>query len=359
MKKGVISIAIACSMILAACANDSAVQTEEGDNSSMTVNEQSVQEGFDDSSEGTSEQTTATDESSNALYESFLKNEAKVYFDSSCDNSDYNDPNGIASAEYTLQEFTEVLKTSYAFGDSSDSSIKINGIQYSYIDCGNDGKKELALSVDISNEGLGEGYSQKFIVAENAGKLAIVYSEDEGLRDSISINEYGVVTKSGEDGFGSDTYGEIFFDSEGNVHYVYSVYAQAGFYNEASGGSVWFNDAEHMIPAGLGIEADNLVFFRFDFNDASGNNTESICSYAKMAEVGELRDYYTWGLDFSDDSIYTDAYPLKQSLDGEGITVKSLKEIDQKIAEKEATDGLTEEIKKGKAVEWQPLEYNF
>ena len=130
------------------------------------------------------------------------------------------------------------------------------------------------------------------------------------------------------------------------------------------GGDLWFNGESHMVPEGTLLDGE-YCFLQFDFNNDPDDDSEYYYTYAKLADEDSEDEWgngfrgYFYAKLIDDDSIYADTHPLKQFFDQEGLQINTLKEIDQMIADKEAAEGLTEDIKNGKNIEWRTLDYDF
>lgn len=79
-------------------------------------------------------------------------------------------------------------------------------------------------------------------------------------------------------------------------------------------------------------------------------------SDSDIRERDELFTAYSYQDIKYDDSIYESGYCIKDYLESEGVKVYNIKDVEQMIADKEKTEGLTEEIKNAPMVEWTTLE---
>lgn len=353
MKNRIIAALLLSGILMTACADETATAPATDTTAHATSTEDST------TSESSQEADTQTgaDESDNALYESFLQNGAKVIFDASKDNANYRSPDGVSGGEYTLQELTDAIRE--ANKDEAADDVSLDEIQYAYIDCGNDGSKELLLSISTSNKNLGEGWIQKVVVKDIDGNLNSIYSCAEWLRDVVAINEGGYIQTSGGDGYGNYGFTKGFINSDGDMKYLSSLYVQGIFYSDETGGRVWYNDSDLELPTGLGL-GDNYCFVRYDIKDPSSDAETSYYSYIKILdEYGNKINYFDWDRVEVDESIYDDSNPLKQFLSSEGIQIYTLSELEQMAQDNEEAAGVTEEIRGANDPELNKLDYNF
>ncbi len=303
----------------------------------------------------------ASVDSSDALYESFLRNEATVRIKTESDFGYYFNFESVKDQDLTLEELVNTIIAAY-IADNPDSKIWLDRIEYSYIDCGNDGNKELALIIYTPMSM--EGWEQHLVIKDIDGTLQTIYSDVAWSRSSIFMNEYGYIFGDGSGGAAYHSYDKSFIDADGKWHFIYSDSSTAGIVPGGYGGDLWFNGESHMVPEGTPLDGE-YCFLQFDFNNDPDDDSEYYYTYAKLAD-DDTED--EWGNGFrgyfyaklvDDDSIYADMHPLKQFFDQEGLQIKTLKEIDQMIADKEVAEGLTEDIKNGKNIEWQTLDYDF
>ncbi|MBQ2608901.1 MAG: hypothetical protein II586_00910, partial [Butyrivibrio sp.] len=139
-----------------------------------------------------------------AVYETFLNGESTVSFDYYMENI-FNDCECLLDAdknislidtdkEYTLSGLVDSFKDAF-FKDSNKDSredIHINA-KYSYLDCGADGEKELAVELD-GPFSIAELHAKlTFVIKELDGKLQVIYAFPKREGNDNEINEYGLI----------------------------------------------------------------------------------------------------------------------------------------------------------------------
>ena len=118
-------------------------------------------------------EATTSEPTSDSLYDSFLRNEAKVNMSMDNDSVDYyyNFEN-VTGKEFTLEELVNVLIEEHS-KEGENVKIRLGKISYSYIDCGKDGHKELALNIFTPTEA--EYWEHTLIIKEIEGTLHAVF----------------------------------------------------------------------------------------------------------------------------------------------------------------------------------------
>ncbi len=343
-------------IVITACAQEA--DEKEGSEASSYTIQDSVGEVA--TTEAATE-TTSYDTDSDSLYESFLSNETKVHMsmDNDLGNYYYNFEN-VKGKDFTLEELVNILIEEHS-KDGENIKVRLGKISYSYIDCGNDGRNELALDIYTPTET--EYWEHYLIIKENEGILYTVFSDISWSRSSLYINEYGYVFGNTSSGAAYHDYEKSYVDASGRWHYIYSDFSSANLVAGGYGGDLWFNGDVHLLPEDLELDGD-YAFLQFDFANTIEDDSDDVYSYGKIADTNGndfdngIRGYFY--ADFvDDDSIYDEEHPLKQFFDKEGLHIYSLQEIDEMITRRELEVGATEEIKNGNIVEWKKLDYGF
>ncbi|NLM59587.1 MAG: hypothetical protein GX194_10840 [Clostridium sp.] len=275
------------------------------------------------------------EEPSIQAYEKFMKNEMKVSFDHFVKNEFMGEALFETGKEYTL---SELLHTVTAFYSEDSTKKKINYIDYSYIDCGKDGEKELALrfnGIGINNEN-----TYVYIIKYFGGKLSVCYYYETWARSESKINEYGYYESSGSGGASNHgtEYGLI--DKDGNWHFIASIES------ELSINQLAFVDELKKIPQvaeAKGITANiELITLCLDDEDDNNERYYSFKVYNNDWEPIEDENLYT-------DSVY------KEIFEEASVPFITPDEVSDLIAKKEKEVGVTDEIKKGSELTWKTL----
>ena len=300
----------------------------------------------------------ANAQDSTELYEKFLRNENTVLIkpEKAIDEYYWNLDN-LSNMDVTLEGLINGILAYYT-NDNPNCKIRLESAEYAYIDCGNDGNKELALRFRTP-ENI-EPWEEYIVIKAVDGVLETVYANVAWSRSSLFIGEYGYIFGDGSGGAAYHVFDKSFIDADGNWHFIYNDESTTGI---EAGTSIYLHDNGYTIPSGAKFDGD-YTLLEFDFNNTPMDATDDVVTYAKIVEgtVGDyengFKSYFYADLE-ADDSIYEDTNPLKQLFDKEKVKFYTLSEIDQMIAEKEASEGLTDEVKNGGIADWQPLELTF
>lgn len=95
---------------------------------------------------------------------------------------------------------------------------RISHIEYTYLDCGNDGSKELAVKFDAST--LVNDTQIVFIIVYENGKLYLRHAYETWVRNRTDLDYYGYMKREGSGGLSGD-YEEAYLDKSGRKMTVY------------------------------------------------------------------------------------------------------------------------------------------
>ncbi len=328
---------------LVACSGKASEQATV-DNANIDTSLKTVDEEKESSTENA---TQSVSEDQGLLYESFLRNDAKVHVNSEYDFGDYS------FEEVNDQDLTIGEIVNFLMGDATeDDTAWLTYTNYSYIDCGNDGVPELAIVVNPPSD-LG-GWSKYIIIKDIDGKLQTVYSELAWERGTVNINEYGYISENSTSGAAYHGFKKSFVGSVGKWHYIFSDETTDCI---VPGGDLWFKGDSHICPNDI---VGEYAFLEFDFNNSIEDFADNVYTYAKWdGDASESwiegEQIYFYRKLIKDSTQYDDSHPLKTFFDENALHIYTLDEIEQMIVEKEKEEGLTDFIKQGKNVEWLEL----
>ena len=312
----------------------------------------------DDTSEP--QESSASGEKSMELYELFLKNEATVLINTENDFGEYWNLDSLKNMDVTLEALSKSI-IDYFTADNPSSRLRFEGIDYAYIDCGNDGDPELLLRFNTPDSG--DSWQEYIVIKAVDGILETVYSNIAWGRSRLYFNEYGYIFSDGSAGATEHIFDKSFIDSAGKLHFIYSDYSTSGIMAGNIGSVIAVNGEVYSVPNEI-LTDDEYVFFSFDFFNTPESYFDDIYTYAKV-EPDPDPDYehgyrgYFYAPLADDDSIYEEGNPYRKFFESTGAPLYSLKEMDSKVADKEAKEGLTEEVKNGADADFKPLEYDF
>ncbi|MCR5459960.1 MAG: right-handed parallel beta-helix repeat-containing protein [Acetatifactor sp.] len=343
------SMLLAMLMLLSACVigceKKPAESSEEGTESVSSPEAQSTEPSVD----GEGESKPRPNVSSSELYDGFLRGEERVYFDkqsfsyydvtSGTEKPYFPDSNG-----YLLKELVSRIQT--VDGAEAEASIRVTGVSFVTIDCGNDGEPELCLQVACAGDAWGGANTYEFVIKNFDGKLQVCHRNVSGYRSySDVINHYGYVSDGYYWGMGwSSSYG--FIDGDGNYHYTFGVTADSGY--------AWIG-GEDALSKAMAEAAENEGEQVFDYFDIleyrfqewkEGENESEIVKYSCDIYVdGEDARKDTWDLV---EKIFTKA-GLKLYSEAE---IQSM--IDQRLQEFGLTRAMSEYEYDG--MEWKSVD---
>lgn len=288
------------------------------------------------------------------LYEKFFKGEEKLRFDLYTDvyRDEYVEglENGIFSSDEELLMDDFIKK----FGEGASTywgdEFKLGDVKYAYIDCGADGKPDLALLIQNSTIFDGE-YDDIFIISEVDSKLELCYQFEYGYRSNGSINEFGYINYSGSDGAAAHYYEYDYVNGNGEASFLYSVEEYYGIFN------MYVPDLDidmFELADDLGI-SEKIYIEQYDF-DGRGKDSDLV-DFDYGAYVRSLNYTYK-AMDeeynvVDDESIFEEESVYKTFWDQIGLPFNTQDEIDEMLWERLASKGVTSKIVEGKEVtEW-------
>lgn len=337
---------------LTACNSSTTTETEESQSTiaestseSETVTSESEPEDATEFATDTAHEVSA--DIPEGLYRDFLTNKTKVQFTACADPDTAYDYLPIAGHSYTLQELTDLLIENYT--SEEQELIATPSTEYALIDCGKDGTPELALQINATLPM--DEWNHLFVLKEKDGALEAVYCTLGWSRSTNDINQCGYISHFGSGGAATSYYAKAFVDGDGDYHFLYS--------NIVDG----WNGLEKQLTDTKGHKAEDFVYLGFAFEEGTADSPYyPVSSYgfldsdSDIRERDELFTAYSYQPIKYDDSIYESGYCIKDYLESEGVKVYNIKDVEQMIADKEKTEGLTAEIKNAPMVEWTTLE---
>ena len=353
-KTGIMSVALL--MMLTGCKGGSTVEgnaessavasdagTSESEIAKVAADDATTEAAGEAPAEASSEDETV-EVVGDGIYERFLRNEVPVKIGEKENLGEYFNFEESQGQECTLEELVNLIIDGYTEGEGSGAKIRLESIEYAFLDCGNDGNRELAIRIRTPSV---DEWTENIIIKDKAGKLETIYSDVAWSRSRICMNEYGYIYGDGSGGAASHGFDKAYVDADCKYHFIYSDFAD---YPESS-----------------------YVYFSFDFNNTD-ESEDDIDLYALIDENDKFdkeddseyedgyRSYFFSKL-VNDDSLYEESGEIYKHVtengyqpDGKLVTVS---EIEKMIADKEKQEGLTEEIKNGEPLEWKKLKYSF
>ncbi|MCR4568155.1 MAG: hypothetical protein K5769_08880, partial [Pseudobutyrivibrio sp.] len=287
------------------------------------------------------------------IYRDFMSGKSKlslkfycdnVYDEESLDSYDFSD---IKDEACTLKELIKEMEKKV--------DEKIDKAEYAYLDCGADGKKELAIKMKT---GSGEAPYQNilFIIKDIDGELRLVYTfgEDCGANGWEDINEYGYISTIGHSMLTAHYIVEALIDADGNYKY--------GYFSEGEDPGIdFFNffelygdeaniDKYEKISEDAKAEKVTLQFYEAEIPAGKNNTDKNSKKYYSVAFEdihGKLRDDEA----IKDAQLYKDVVALFKD-----IKFVSVEEYHKAISDRLEAIGATEQIQGGDNLEFRKLD---
>lgn len=303
-----------------------------------------------------------------AIIDAFINGEGKAKFDHVIADED---------TYYTLDEMViargDVLLNDYfgALESEMTSSYKV-AVNYAYIDCGNDGVRDLGININyVVHPGYEDAYDQylydDFILMVIDGELKCITMTESYYRSYGEINKYGYVSEGGSGGANLHVFSGRFVNEKGEIIYdqycdYYMGYAKPTIHPY----SVPEDIREDCPSEEFNYEAEgyfNTSIYNFkevpDYpinltSDENGHfDAESQAKYDKYE-----KEYDEWLKGniyvFEDDNGNDPELPadLKKFIDDNNITYYTQKEMNDVISKHRAEIGLSETVATGDYPEW-------
>lgn len=163
-------------------------------------------------------------------YENFLDDKEKTVITNEYQNFDVIEWNDIfeKGEKYSLSEIVErVHEASDLYDETKETEICSR-----YIDCGQDGEKELLVSIYMPGA-WSEGYNIKFILKEVDKELQVLYFGEGWDTDSsfFRISDNGYISKGGRGSDGVLVVENGYLDSDVNWHFYYGYFYYMDMYS--------------------------------------------------------------------------------------------------------------------------------
>lgn len=157
-------------------------------------------------------------------YQAFLNGECGIVLsDSYADEIEYMAPHFAEGEAYYLCDILDSLNNEAWHGNRTDDYEHRytnfgTDISYAYMDCGNDGRKELAVQI-VKHVGV-ERFETTYVIQYKEKQLYLCYGIDAWPRKSVILNQYGYIWAGGSNGAANHSGVEEILDSECIPHMV-------------------------------------------------------------------------------------------------------------------------------------------
>ena len=345
MKKRLLTILLSGALIisLSACGKkNSSEHIEEQD--VKTVSEDSYEEAAVEEPEEVEEvEEISEDKIAKAMLESFIDGNEKVYVDKYDFIKRSEDGDYTYFGDYNCMTIEEFFKQVVEIEKLGSASFPFESASYAYIDCGMDGIPELALKATFADEW--DQLERYYVIKEVDNKLELTYMDESYYRSYVNIkNLAGVVEGTASYGAASSGYQVGFLDE--NARYVLD-YTREISYMALNILPRRFDDAVATTEEDFSTLYLRRYAFELNIDGSEFDEYEKRALYCAQKEADEESN----GVDFKENERIA-----KNLFNNVGEKLYSLNEINNKIAEREASIGFTDEIKNAGEFGWTDLE---
>lgn len=350
-----VGLAITMTLSLSACGKDNANAGDAGNSNANTEQTEAKQE-VNDGAENEAKEVDANqdtnvvdDSASMALYEGLLAGTEKMSI-SKVDFGQYvwgeREPLLQADAKYTLEEFLEKFFTDRAA--YNEGNYAVDGLEYAYIDCGQDGKKELALQ--YTSKIYGDEYNAILLVKDLDGSLELCTYVEDGYRCYNYITKDGILARGGSGG-ASNWYDSYYGFDEKGVRYLIYELQTCGCYDLYIGDDTNFGE----IAANLGV--DDILIRKYSFTGYENEEFDENLYKKYMEECYYQYDRYTESSDGDESEVlYGDKSKYAKFMSLVTDNWHKPDEMEEILNQRLNDLGLTAEMLEDNEPEWTPWE---
>ncbi len=228
MKK-IIAVVLAMCMVLGLCAacGKKAEAPQQGAGTPAALPAQQGGSGGSGSSgstgsgsSGSTPEPAPVREDSQVLYMQFLNNAKDVSVDYGIE--------GLSQGSYYIADMAEAFRAYYS---EQFQDYLLGDVYYAFIDCGNDGEPELALSISLIEPAGSEfngPYEQMMVIKRMDDGLHVVAYCYSFYRTSSYINKYGYLSEGGSSSAMGYYYEDSFVNADGEHKFLFSIDTSMG-----------------------------------------------------------------------------------------------------------------------------------
>ena len=258
--------------------------------------------------EAKAQENTQIDPFEDDLYDAFKKGNYKVKYRGTGDRTSCLDTKSTLKVgeSYTIDEIISALEKSGEYKHSGE-------IEYSEIDCGEDGAKELLARVPFGDE-----FSLYMIIKQIDEELVMCFDQDGWSRSYVTVNADGTIESGGSSGATVHSVDYAFVDHNGDYKFYYGVEETLTLFGSIYAYKTGTDYVE--IPVD-GLDVDHLGVRDYYF-DADYEKRSHYYSYFVIDDSFE---------DVTKDSDYDDSNELKKRFTDAGIKTYTKAEMDQMV----------------------------
>ncbi len=288
---------------------------EQNDSADNSANGQDASQTNTDTTTATAQDNGPSADDANAgqqsdLYEAFKNGEAKAKFRGTADRGSYL----ILSDVLTPGEAYSLTELADKLGSSESYNYKpVSDPEYRYIDCGNDGNKELFYQQSFQDDSFGEPFTLNMILKDINGELTICYDQDMWSRSSVQVNDDGTIEGDGSGGAALHYTNYSFVDAAGDYHFYYELEETLSPFDDYYS----YKDGNYTLVSMDGLDSEHL----------------GIDAYYFESEYEKRSDYTTYFIfddsynDITSDADYDASNEVMKRFTDAGIKIYTKSEI--------------------------------
>lgn len=347
MKKKVILaiLTIAVAATLGGCGKKNRSENNDTTQQAEVQNEDDKNEAETDKTKSESVKADAIDDK--AIYEEFLAGKGQVYFDKYFENRrrEYKDTEYVRFEENKAYSFGEFIDAVVAHTACEEAGgLRLDEVQYAYIDCGMDEVPELALRFPNVEE-WGSLYTYIYVIKNIDNKLQVCYVGESSYRSNVDVSTNGLIDYDGAGGAAVEYYEKAFIDKDGNTQLIYELEKIYGVYNLYLPNM--YNGVEYAEELGI---ADTIVTegYTFDYIESTDDYSDVINN--------RIYTYYRTDDDYyiveDDPSIYKEGSPYYEYMKATDLNTMTPNKLETFMSGHKAKIGYTDKLEEGDFPRW-------
>jgi hypothetical protein len=226
------------------------------------------------------------------LYESFMEGQTKVKYRGTGDMASYIELSAVLTPgeSYTIFEIRDkagIIDDFVQYKPQGDA-------EFSYIDCGSDGSKELLVKQAFAADDMYEVFTLNMIIKDIDGELYICWDQDTWSRSDVTVNEDGTIEGGGSGGAALHYTDLSFVDANGDYHYFYGLES----YMTPYGDYYSYRDGDYTLVSLEGLDNEHLAIDAYYFD----SDPEKRSDYPTYSILDDNYNDVTTDADYSDDN---------------------------------------------------------
>ena len=222
---------------------------------------------------------------------------------------------------YSMDEIVAALKSADEYMEYKLAA----DIEYSRIDCGQDGVEELLVTAPFEAS---EIFTLYMIIKEIDGELTICFAQDAWSRCDVSVGADGTIESSGSGGAAVHVNDYAFVDGSGDYHFYYGMEETLTLF----GDYYVYENTDYKTISSEGLDREHIGIRDYYF-EADYENRKHYYSYFM------IDDNYN---DITTDADYEDSNELKKRFAQIGVQTYTKQDMDEMLSERSKEIGYPE-----------------